>query len=70
MVSWKNSMENQWMILPGVPQLFYQLMQKNFNTKKKTPKGLFYGENILYYTQEKRISNLIHNQSQIHLSDL
>jgi molybdopterin-biosynthesis enzyme MoeA-like protein len=42
MVSWKNSMENQWMILPGEPQLFYQLLEKNLNPQKKTPKGLFY----------------------------
>jgi hypothetical protein len=49
MVSWKNSMENQWMILAGEPQLFYQLLEKNLNPQKKTPKGLFYGESILYY---------------------
>jgi molybdopterin-biosynthesis enzyme MoeA-like protein len=41
MVSWKNSMENQWMILPGVPHLFYQMLQKNLNPQKKTPKSLF-----------------------------
>jgi len=53
MISWKNSMENQWMILPGVPQLFYQLMQKNFNTKKR-PLKVFFMERIFSIILKKK----------------